>query len=132
MGFVYLQYRKLEREATRYGKLAELCGKKQSRYDRYAQQFQSEYAQQFQSEWEAFSSGRRPAASLDLISASAVGSERTFAEEGAARSRDRANHWGRLKSLHERAARLPWITVPGPLQHPSWEDELCRHDDGQW
>ena len=122
--FGYLQFGKFEQEATRYHRLAELCGKKQRIYDGYAREFQSE--------WEAFSSRRHPKESLNLISGSAAGSERAFAEEGAARSRKLADHWERLKSVYERAARLPWVTVPGPLQHPSWEDELGHHDDGEW
>lgn len=122
--FRYLHYRKFEQEAPRDPRLAELCVKKQSVNDGYAREFQSE--------WEAFSSGRRPKESLNLISGSAAGSERAFAEEGAARSRELADHWGRLKSVYERAARLPWVTVPGPLQHPTWEDELGHHDDGEW
>ena len=122
--FGYLHYRKFEQEAPRYRRLAELCGKKQRVYDGYAREFQSE--------WEAFSSGRRPKESLNLISGSAAGSKRAFAEEGAARSRELAGHWGRLKSVYERAARFPWVTVPSPLQHPSWEDELGHHNDGEW
>jgi len=122
--FGYLQYRKFEPEATRYRRLAELCEKKQKVYEGYAQQFLTE--------WEAFSSGRRPKESLELISTSPAGSERAYAEEGAASSRQVAEHWRRLKSVYERAAWLPWITVPGPLQHPRWEDELKSYDDGAW
>jgi|GEM_PF-2176315 len=126
IAFGYLRYRKFEREAARYGRLAELCGKKQRIYDGYARQYQSE--------WEAYSSGQRPKESLNLISASAAGSEKAFAAEGVASSRKVGDYWGRLKGVYERAARFPWVTIPGPLQHPIWEDEIGPHDgdDGRW
>lgn len=126
VAFGYLQYRKFEREAARYSRLAELCGKKQRIYDGYAQQYRSE--------WETFASGRQPKESLNLISASAAGSEKAFAAEGVASSRKVADYWGRLKGVYERAAWFPWGTVPGPLQHPIWEDEMGHHDgdDGEW
>lgn len=122
--FGCLQYREFAQEAARYRRLAELCEKKQWVYDGYAREFQSE--------WEAFSSGQRPKELLNLISGSPAGSERAFAEEGAARSREQADYWGRLKSIYERAARFPWVTVPGSFQHPSWDDELEPYDDGVW
>ena len=67
-----------------------------------------------------------------MLSGSPSGSERAFAEEGAARNRELADHWGRLERVYERAARFPWVTVPRPLQHPTWEDELGQHNDGEW
>lgn len=86
----------------------------------------------FQSEWEAFSSGGSPKESLSLISGSAAGSEKAYADEGADLSRHVADYFARLKSIYERATRYPWVTVPRPLQHPSWEDELEPYDDGEW
>jgi hypothetical protein len=121
---LYLKIVNFAQSSARYNMLAKLCAKKQIIY--------MDYTCRYLNELHAFESGLRPRATLDFISVSPAGSERAFAVEGAARNRKLAERWGRLKSVYERAARFPWVTIPAELQHPSWEDELERHADGEW
>jgi hypothetical protein len=75
-----------------------------------------------------------PKESLTFLSGSPQGEERRFAAWGAARSKESAQRYRRLKELYRKASMCPWMSVVEDDQHPPWEEILDQrgHGDGEY